>query len=487
MVTKTEEKQLTIIKETIKEAEDYISRKNASEPHLVNIINIVEDFLRSNNLICYGGTAINNILPIKKQFYDKGIEIPDYDFFSCNAVRDARKLADIYVSEGYTEVEAKSGVHFGTYKVYVNYIPVADITQLPLQIFNNLLKDSIKVDKITYAAPNFLRMSMYLELSRPYGDVSRWEKVYTRLQLLNSEYKFIDKKKRSKCVYKKNFEIKNKKQCYQINNIYEIIKNALILENVVFFGDYAINMITNNKNSKNSKKYNILTDTFSVISKHPKELSDSIINKLTTYNQYIDIQINEVQAIGEITPSYYNIMLNDVSILKIYKTLGCHNYNKLTLKNGDIIKIATIDTIMSFYLAFLYTNDKNIDLDRISCISQSLFSLINKKGNFNKGLFRRFNINCYGIQHMMSDIRAKKSLMFNKLKQERFKKQPSNEYYEWFLNYSPIKSKMYKHHTKTIKKSNTNNNKKILTKRNNKKVKRTMKRNNKKTMKRNKK
>jgi hypothetical protein len=31
-------------------------------------------------------------------------------------------------------------------------------------------------------------MSMYLELSRPHGDVSRWEKVYSRLELLNKAH-----------------------------------------------------------------------------------------------------------------------------------------------------------------------------------------------------------------------------------------------------------------------------------------------------------
>ena len=34
-------------------------------------INIVEDFLKRKRLICYGGTAINNILPKKDQFYKR--------------------------------------------------------------------------------------------------------------------------------------------------------------------------------------------------------------------------------------------------------------------------------------------------------------------------------------------------------------------------------------------------------------------------------
>ena len=41
-------------------------------------------------LVCYGGTAINALLPPDDQFYDMSIELPDYDFFSPNALKDAK-------------------------------------------------------------------------------------------------------------------------------------------------------------------------------------------------------------------------------------------------------------------------------------------------------------------------------------------------------------------------------------------------------------
>ena len=56
------------------------------------------------------------------------------------------------------------------------------------EIYKNLQKDSINIVGILYASPNYLRMSMYLELSRPAGDVSRWEKVLKRLTLLNKNF-----------------------------------------------------------------------------------------------------------------------------------------------------------------------------------------------------------------------------------------------------------------------------------------------------------
>ena len=116
------------------------------------------------------------------------MELPDYDFYSPNPISDAKELADIYFKNGFIDIEAKAGVHHGTYKVFVNFMPIADITYINPDLFNSIKKDSIKIDNIFYAPVNFLRMSMYLELSRPNGDVSRWEKVLKRLSLLNKYY-----------------------------------------------------------------------------------------------------------------------------------------------------------------------------------------------------------------------------------------------------------------------------------------------------------
>ena len=180
-----EEKELAILREAVDKSEKLTGRKMAQSKEIKDIIQIVEDFLRRKRLICYGGTAINNILPVQDQFYNKNVEIPDYDFFSSNALDDAKELADIYVKAGYEDVEAKAGVHNGTFKVFVNFIPVADITSLTSELFRAIQKEVIKVNGIAYAPANYLRMAMYLELSRPDGDVSRREKVLKRLNLLN--------------------------------------------------------------------------------------------------------------------------------------------------------------------------------------------------------------------------------------------------------------------------------------------------------------
>ena len=100
--------ELAILRAAIDKAETKQSRKTANSLEIKQIIEIVEQFLRKKKLICYGGTAINNILPKQDQFYNKDIEIPDYDFYSSNALNDSKELVDIYISSGFQEVEAST-------------------------------------------------------------------------------------------------------------------------------------------------------------------------------------------------------------------------------------------------------------------------------------------------------------------------------------------------------------------------------------------
>ena len=137
-----EECELAILRGAVDKIDKKIGTNRINNPQIKTIISIVENFLRINKLVCYGGTAINNILPIEDQFYDKSFELPDYDFFSTTPMKHAKKLADMYYKKGFNEVEAKSGVHPGTFKVFVNFIPVADITYLPPEIFKKILKHS---------------------------------------------------------------------------------------------------------------------------------------------------------------------------------------------------------------------------------------------------------------------------------------------------------------------------------------------------------
>jgi hypothetical protein len=103
------------------------------------------------------------------------------------------------------------------------------------------------------------------------------------------------------------------------------------------------------------------------------------------------------------------------------------------------VKIATIDTMLSFYLAFLYSDRPyyNAFLDRILCMSKFLFDVQQKNRLQQKGLLKRFSITCYGHQETVEEIRADKSKKYKELKSSK----NTREYEEWFLNYKPSEKK----------------------------------------------
>lgn len=424
-----QEKELEILRKAVDQAENKAGRTLTQSKDVQKIIKIVEDFLRKKKLVCYGGTAINNILPVKEQFYNKNVEIPDYDFFSANALDHAKELSDIYLAEGYTDIEAKAGVHHGTYKVFVNFIPVADITFIPKELFKALQKEGITVDGIYYAPPDYLRMSMYLELSRPLGDVSRWEKVLKRLTLLNKHYPM----KNPRCDqsnFMRTFEGSQK----DANRIYTIVKNTAIDEEMVFFGSYASEIYRKYMPKKTHAKKNKDPD-FDLLSEDP-ETSVNIIKEKLQSEGFKNIKIYKKPGFGEIIAPHYELKLEEDTVAFVYKPLACHSYNIIKIK-GQNVKIATIDTMLSIYLAFLYANRPYYEKDRIYCMAQFLFYVQCKNRLKQKGPLKRFTLKCIGKQETLEDIRNEKNKKFEELKINR----NSREYEEWFLKYDPFKKK----------------------------------------------
>lgn len=439
-----EEKELAILREAVDKAEERTKKASAMSPEITEIMLAVEDFLRKTKCICYGGTAINNILPINDQFYDKNLEIPDYDFYSRNALKDAKTLADIYAKHGWKDVEAKAGVHHGTFKVYVNYVPVADITQMDIDLFKSIKKDSIKVNGILYAPPNFLRMAMYLELSRPKGDVSRWEKVLKRLNLLNKNYPLEN----ARCSYesfRRGFENSSPNRDDQ-SEIYDIARESLISQGLVFFGGYA-NDLYSHYMPKHLRKKNIKIPDFDVLSERPK-IAATILKERLEDSGFKKVKISMRKGVGEVIAPHYEISVGPETICFIYEPLACHSYNIIHIK-GQPIKVATIDTMLSFYLAFIFANRPYYDRDRILCMAQYLFKVQDKNRLEQKGLLKRFSIKCIGNQDTLMSVRQHKAEMYEKLKNKRGTK----EYDEWFLKYSPTTINLDKQEKKKKRKT----------------------------------
>jgi len=429
-----QEKELELLRESVDNIEQAEKRKQATSPNITKIIEILEDFLRKKKLICYGGTALNNILPKEDQFYDKSIEIPDYDFYSSNALEDAKELADIYEKLGYDDVEARAGMHVGTFKVQVNFIPIADITNMEKELFSNIQKKALKIDGILYAPPNLLRLNVYKELSRPAGDISRWEKIYKRLLLLNKHYP-IKKRECDSVRFMRDFEGSPE----LTETIYTIVKKSIINQGLIFFGGYAASLYkkylpVKNKTSKSSKTPNKSKSNipdFDVLSENAEKSALQIKRNLES-NDIKHVKIYKKPGAGEIIAPHYEVVVNNDSVCFIYEPLGCHSYNTIHIKN-DTIKVATIDTMLNLFLSFIYANRPYYDEDRILCMAQYLFKVQSKNRLAQKGLLKRFNKDCYGTETTLQSIRENRAKKFKELKPYRGTK----KYDKYFLKYTP--------------------------------------------------
>lgn len=402
---------IEIISTAAKLAEDKYTM-DLDSPEIKKIINIVEEFLKNKKLICYGGTAINNILPKESQFYT-GKEFPDYDFYSTRAMDDAKELADIYNKNGFLNVLAKSGMHFGTYKVFVNYLPVADITQFDSTLYKKLAETAFNRKGIYYCPPDFLRMNMYLELSRPKGDVSRWEKVYSRLSLLNKHYPI----KTNDC------SINNISNLKYFDRIVECFQS----NKCIFFGGKALDIYS--KYNDNLKKTRSIIDVFH---EDPMKCIKDLKNSIP------EISFTKDNGIHEIFPPNYILKINSDIVAIIYEPIACYSYITVNNNNKNY-RIASIFTLLSMYFLFTYMDKcKMYNTNRIMCIASIIYD-INEK-NFGKGIFKEIPVDCYGEMHTLQKILEEKTEQFKKLKNKRNTK----EYELWFLKYDPLEEKKTK-------------------------------------------
>lgn len=374
--------------------------KMASNPSVKKSLSIVHDFLKTHPVLCYGGTAINNLLPPEDRFYDPKTTIPDYDFYSKTPQEHAMILSNLLAEAGVESVEAKPGMHLGTFKVFANYEGVADITHLDEDIFDRLWKEEIVKEGIHYVSPNFLRLSMYLELSRPRGDVSRWTKVYTRLQLLNAEYPMVCPGDES--PEPKPLDETNRKR----------IERILEHENVVLLGITA-SQIHEGKTPKWSAPVTILAEP-------------AMVEKLSKGMK------TETHEGSEILPSHTDILdeSGDV-LLRIHQTAACHSYHQMP--NG--IRVASIPTTLQFFFAYMYAGVHKDELTHLLCVTQRLVDLANSKEKRRYALLTPTD--CLGEQETLVEIKKHKAELYKELSKNR----GSAEFLKYFFSYNPMASK----------------------------------------------
>ena len=360
------------------------------------VFDIVENYMKKNKLIGYGGHALNLYLPPSKQFYSLW-DIPDYDFFSPHAIEDCKNLAK-ELAKHTGEVEVKPAMFEGTYKIFVNFVPLVDITHLEEPLYKVLWKSSQKIEGIHYVPYSYLKMSLYLELSRPLGDVSRWGKIYKRLQLLEEEYPTL----RDKAL------LQNPPPPPFFKTIVQR------LHNFVLAGEYGITYYHSMfpVEYRQTHPRNVM-----VFTEDPNEVLAMFQDVSYTLHFYQNKFSKVCEVSFQTIPMIYIVSLD-----------SCQTYNVLE-RRGKRFKIASYDTFLSTYYGLTFLNIPSLPPSDLLLSCSLLTACKDKKTK----QMRRFRMPCIGYQPSLEDIRKRRGAKYTVYKK-------TGKHKHLFFRYRPYRT-----------------------------------------------
>jgi hypothetical protein len=258
---------------------------------------------------------------------------------------------------------------------------------------------------IYYADPDFLRMMMYLELSRPAGEVGRWEKVYERLFLLNTLQPMRTCKWRSD---KRPSLMQDTKESL----LQMIMAHGNILAGLDVYSSYKVG-----RGKRKALKWFVRHWPLIVYSENPKKDSEFFIDYLTKIGLVAEsLSVNNIGAVGEIVPACTIVKYEEVPTLLFVKETACHSYVTINLVGGKEVKVASIDTLVTLFMSFMF----HAELEEI--IARPLMCLIHEMILFSmrareQGTLAPFlSITCSGHQKQIATLLRERAGRMGKLR-----------------------------------------------------------------------
>lgn len=404
--------QIELIKKASEVAHNKIDYDTAHNEDTLYAIEIVEHFLRKTGRICYGGQAINAHLPAKHKIYDPEYSIPDYDVFTPSPEKDVMYIVKLLKRAGFTEISTREGMHEGTTKVYVDFIPVADITAINPNIFYVLYKRSNVFDGIHYLDANSLRMLMYLELSRPRGEVTRWGKVFERLMIFN-EFVPI----RICKIYQKRTMLTEE----HISIIVEyIIRNKRIFAGADLI-DYYDSALKDKHISMN------ITTKKPILFYSPNSYKDAaeLVTRLRDLhpNTHRKFKIETFAVDKTDMIPYFNMIRYGKQIIAcIIEYSACHAYITAPSHHHNV-KIASLDTLITLYFSLGLLHKRLFNIGSMECMALKLVEISMKaREDYGESDMPFISVKCSGHQTSLpSLIREKVNRITRKRAQNKRK------------------------------------------------------------------
>jgi hypothetical protein len=419
----------TIIKE--------LTRESVFDPTMIQALDIVASTIQKKKCVVYGGTALNAILPSHLQFYDPEYDLPDWDFFTDNPVMIAVDIADKVKAKTGSDESVSTAAHEGTYKVFADGKAIADITYVPTKVLKLLREKSVIKDGIHYSGPEYLRMSAYLELSRPLGQPDRWEKVIKRISLLNQAYPIL--------IPKKDHQVednvrKDKQQLLKV--LMDIQDTETLRENgdgsvFAFVGPEIISVvrrILQKRTTKNDTRIHIGSTPGGIMlmSPSPERTADLIVDALGDGGSgegTKKFRIVKREGSGEFLGEQYVIYSGSskksgrelCTIIGVHD--ACQSIYTIKVKHQKTlhkVRIGSVESMLYVYNALLFAKDQgSFNPHEILRSVDSLIKLHIRVLTLQKKPILPLPLECIGKQETLKDIRESKRVDIQKILAER--------------------------------------------------------------------
>jgi hypothetical protein len=404
------QKQMELLKQVINQAEKRVNFAVANDENVIKAIACVERFLRKKKRVCYGGQAINSLLPKARRFYDLKYTVPDYDFFSPSMEADVEELIKDLEAAGFDDISKKLSVHEGTTKIYVNFVPVADISDMSAEMFAIIQKRAKAVDGILYCDPDFLRMMMYLELSRPRGEVDRWTKVFERLTLLNHEYPVEGC---DEDIVVKPMDVEDRRRmlefCVKVKN--------------VMVGPEFIELLEKNKGRTHIDTLAKRGGPIIALSAKPKAEAEDlryILENGSGRKGKAAIQIEEFISPSDHIFNYVTLKRKGQLVAMLFQEDSCHSYTILTVDAGAEMRVATPDLFLHLYYTLMIfgKKEKSYFQTSLDCLIRKLYTIAERARSNPTKFVPAFGLRCSGHQRGIATLLKLKAERTEKKKKE---------------------------------------------------------------------
>lgn len=348
----------------------------------IRIFRVATAFLKNKQVLLYGGLALDQYMPQRLKIYAENM-LPDIDMFTPHPKSLANDLAEYLKKKGYKDsTQVTTALHDGTYKVFSEGLPIADVSYIPQDAFD-MLTHGAKKSKfgLKLVPPQYLRFTLHTMLAL--SSVERWEKVVDRMHKFYKVFPPTPVKKFPTDVVDASVDSIN-------NAIHAYVEDS----KAVLLGTPVIDLLLAQRTPVTA-----IPDvpyTVALVSENPQTYAKKLVSELP-----YALTVSGLHESKE-----YNYQTRHVTIKHKSQIVGlfyeasdkCFGYNEYKGR-----RVATIHTVIMMYLGMLLSTERHfIDMN----VRGSLDAIVNAlaKQTTGKGKGIRSKLNPYALQCLGDDI-----------------------------------------------------------------------------------